>query len=461
MDLPYCADPLPLLAALRPLGRPVLLQSADPNHPLSRWDILAAAPQRAIETRGEVSLLVGPGTMTESTRAPFELLEEMLAGQPLPSGDDGPDAPPFRGGLLGIAGYDLLRGASAAPTGHARRPADDTGFPDLAAGLYTWAVVTDHARRQTRLLQLPGTDVPQAVLAALAAALSRPLPAALSVAPAALPTLRPEQDRAGYGRAFARIQDYIRAGDCYQVNLAVRFHGRTQAPSPALYRALLERQPAPFAGYLEIPSGTVLSLSPERLLHCEDRWLGTSPIKGTRARATDPAADAAEREALLASPKDRAENLMIVDLLRNDLGRSCEIGSVRVPRLFEVQSFASVHHLVSTVEGRLRSDLSPLQALAYAFPGGSITGAPKRRAMQIIDELEPAARGPYCGSLLRADAAGRLEASITIRSLLHRGEDLWCWGGGGVVADSDPDAEWAEIHHKVGALVRGADPDGG
>jgi para-aminobenzoate synthetase component 1 len=443
MQLPYCADPLPLLAALRPLGRPVLLQSTDPGHPGSRYDILSAAPLCALETRGSVSLLYRDGGVTESTLDPFLLLDDLLAE--LPATTRNPAAP-FRGGILGIAGYDLARRLETLP----RRLEDDTGFPDLAAGLYSWALVTDHRRRLTRIRVLPGHQLPPGV----GDALQHPLP----VAPARLPTLQPEVDRAAYGEAFDRVQEYIRAGDCYQVNLAVRFHGRSRASGPELYRALAARHPAPFSGYLETPSGSVLSLSPERLLRFEKGRVVTSPIKGTRPRDADPVADAAQSEALLASTKVRAENLMIVDLLRNDLGRSCIPGSIRVPELFRLQSFGSVHHLVSTIEGQLRDGVTPLTALSRAFPGCSITGAPKVRAMEIIEELESARRGPYCGSLFRADAGGRLDSSICIRSLLQVGEDLWCWGGGGVVADSQADEEWAEIHHKVRALVEG-EPD--
>jgi para-aminobenzoate synthetase component 1 len=438
MQLPYFADPLPLLAALRPLGRAVLLQSADPGHPENRLDILTAAPLKAIETRGEVSLTIGGGRTAESTRDPFALLEDLLAELPTLAPEPGI---PFRGGVLGLAGYDL--GRRLEP--YAERLGPDLPFPDLAAGLYDWAVVTDHARRTTRVHRIPGHDLPDGV----ADALAHPLPVE-RVTP---PRLAPDTDAADYARAFERVQDYIAAGDCYQINLAVRFSGSSDADPLALYRTLLEANPAPFSGFLETPAGAVLSFSPERLLRCENRAVHSSPIKGTRPRRTDARADAEERAALLASEKDRAENLMIVDLLRNDLGRSCEPGSIHVPALFEAQSFAGVHHLVSTVAGRLRGDVSPLRALAHAFPGGSITGAPKIRAMEIIEELEDRRRGPYCGSLFRAGPDGTLDASITIRTLLQSDGRVHCWGGGGLVADSAVDAEWDEIHHKVGRLV--------
>ena len=437
--LPYQPDPLPLLAALRPLGRAVLLHSADPAHRFAGHDIVAAAPRVVVETRGAVTRVEGPRGAHLSREDPFSILDALLNEAGAAAVPEG--ATPFAGGVIGLAGYDL--GRRSGRIGE-RLPPSGT-LPDLVAGFHDWAVVTDHARRRTHLYTLTGRAVPREVTARLDR-----LPV---VRPAALPRLHPEMDRAAYGAAFERVQGWIRAGDCYQVNLAVPFSAPCDADALALYAALSARQPSPYAAFLETPAGAVLSCSPERLLHCEGGRLHTSPIKGTRPRRADPAADAAEAQALRASPKDRAENLMIVDLLRNDLGRSCRPGSISVPALFELQSFPAVHHLVSTIRGELADGVTPLAALARAFPGGSITGAPKLRAMQIIEALEERRRGAYCGSVFRVDPAGRLDASITIRTLQLEGGRLTCWGGGGIVADSDVDAEWAEIHAKVGSLL--------
>jgi para-aminobenzoate synthetase component 1 len=222
----------------------------------------------------------------------------------------------------------------------------------------------------------------------------------------------------------------------------------------ALYRALRHSNPAPFGAYLNTPFGQLLSASPERFLQVRERQVETRPIKGTRPRDPDPQRDRALAEALLWSEKDRAENLMIVDLLRNDLGKVCQLGSVRVPELFTLESFASVHHLVSTVTGRLAEGFDALDLFAASFPGGSITGAPKRRAMEIIDELEPDRRGPYCGAIGYFGFDGAMDSNIAIRTLIHRQGRVEFSAGGGVVIDSDPQAEYRESFDKAALLLK-------
>lgn len=442
--LPYIQDPLPLLAALRPLGGAVLLHSTDRAHPDARFDVLAAAPLRYLTYQDGQTRVHSAGTAHPSSEAPLDLLERWLAQA---HADTEIDDLPFSGGLIGLAGYDLGRSLEPMPP---RRSAP-CAFPDLIAGRYDWAVVTDHRRRQSWLVQEPQASPP----ASIAAMLTAGLPAIPAMSGPA-PHLQPDTSAEEYGRAFDRVAALIRAGDCYQVNLAIRFSGSFADDALTLYRHLSLRHPAPFAGFLDSPSGCVLSFSPERFLKTDRSWIETSPIKGTRPRSPDPDLDRQLAEALLSSSKDRAENLMIVDLLRNDLGRSCIPGSIEVPSLFGLESFGSVHHLVSRIRGRLADGVSPLKAFARAFPGGSITGAPKVRAMQVIDELEPHARGPYCGSLFMVDGRGRMDSSITIRTLLAQDHRLYCWGGGGLVADSVCGEEWAEIHHKVGALIGGS-----
>jgi len=266
--------------------------------------------------------------------------------------------------------------------------------------------------------------------------------------------MTPDLSAEAYRQAFERIQAYIQAGDCYQVNFAQRFRAPCQGDAWAAYLALRTACPTPFSGFQNLPEGgAVLSLSPERFVKVSEGQVETRPIKGTRPRGTTPKEDTAHAAELLASPKDRAENLMIVDLLRNDLGRTCRIGSVRVPELFSLESYPNVHHLVSSVTGELADGKDALDLIAGSFPGGSITGAPKIRAMQIIDELEPTRRGLYCGSLLYLDVRGEMDSSIAIRSLLVKDGQVCCWGGGGIVADSDWQAEYQESITKVKVLL--------
>lgn len=256
-----------------------------------------------------------------------------------------------------------------------------------------------------------------------------------------------------YAAGFARVQDYIRAGDCYQVNLAQRFAAPADGDPWAAYRRLRQRNPAPFSAYLKTPFGEVLSSSPERFLALRNGRVETRPIKGTRPRSTSAAEDAALRRALAESPKDRAENLMIVDLLRNDLGRVCKPGSIQVPELFATETFASVHHLVSTVRGELRDDEDAASLLRACFPGGSITGAPKIRAMEIIEDLEPHRRGIYCGAIGYFGFDGAMDTNIAIRTIVNSGGQVRFWSGGGLVHDSDLDQEYRETFDKAARLM--------
>ena len=263
-----------------------------------------------------------------------------------------------------------------------------------------------------------------------------------------------QQSAADYLQALARIQHYLRAGDCYQVNYAQRFEARWDGDALGGFQRLVAAHPAPHACFFRDGEDAVFGVSPERFLSIQGRDVVTEPIKGSRPRGATAVEDQALGRALLRHPKDRAENLMIVDLIRNDLSRFCEPFSVTVPQLFSIESYENVHQLVSTVEGRLQPENTPLKALLSAFPGGSITGAPKRRAMEIIDDLEPHRRGPYCGSVFRWDFSNNLESNIAIRTLMTDSEGkIHCWAGCGIVADSDPDDEYRESVDKVQKLM--------
>ncbi len=409
-----------------------------------RFDILVADPFVTLQTRGATTEIERNGGATiESQRSPLELLRAEL-GDVTP----GPAGLPFTGGAVGYFGYDLGRRLERIPS----IAAADITMPDLAMGLYDWAVVVDHAARRTWLAG-NGRDARTFAswdkLAARLSAEPPPDPPPFRVLEAPQSNL----GRDAYAAAFRAVQEHIRAGDCYQVNLTQRFSARAEGDAWHAYVRLRELNPAPFAAYLDLPDGKIVSSSPERFLRLRDGHVETKPIKGTRPRSRDPMRDRALAEELRTSAKDRAENVMIVDLLRNDLGKCCVPGSVRASKLFEIESFASVHQLVSTVEGELAPGKHALDLVAACFPGGSITGAPKVAAMKIIEELEPQRRSVYCGSIGYIGFDGNMDTNIAIRTLVQQGERVYTWAGGGVVADSNVDAEYQESLDKAAAML--------
>ncbi|MGE8098421.1 aminodeoxychorismate synthase component I [Pseudomonas fluorescens] len=433
--LPYRANPAEYFAAIRHAPGSVLLDSGRPSAERGRYDVLSAWPL--------ATLAVSPD---ESGGAFLQRLRATLARL----GDAAIPAPyelPFAGGLIGYLSYDFGRHLEAMPS----QAHDDLQLPDARFGLYDWALISDHLIGSSQLVFHP--NLIESERQRLIELFGQPATAA--VAPFTLNgAMNPDLSASDYQQAFVRIQQYIQAGDCYQVNFAQRFRAQCQGDPWTAYCALRAACPTPFSGFQSLPDGgAVLSLSPERFVKVSEGHVETRPIKGTRPRGQNAAEDAANAAELLASPKDRAENLMIVDLLRNDLGRTCRIGSVRVPELFSLESYPNVHHLVSSVTGELADNKDALDLIAGSFPGGSITGAPKIRAMQIIDELEPTRRGLYCGSLLYLDVRGEMDSSIAIRSLLVKDGQVCCWGGGGIVADSDWQAEYQESITKVKVLL--------
>lgn len=433
--LPYQPDPAAYFARLRQAPGAILLDSARPGAERGRFDLLSAWPVQHLQAQPD-----------ESGRAFLERLRASLAqlGEAqLPAGIE----LPFAGGLIGYLSYDFGRRLEQLPS----LSRDDLGLPDAQLGLYAWAVVTDHQLGTSQLVFHPSlAQAERARLTALFESVDTSTHGSFQLLAPMQGDLQPEQ----YKCAFDQVQHYIQAGDCYQINLTQRFRAPCQGDPWHAYQALRQACPTPFSGYQQLADGSaLLSFSPERFIRVSRGQVETRPIKGTRPRSADPAEDARNAEELRHSPKDRSENLMIVDLLRNDLGRTCEIGSVKVPELFSLESYPNVHHLVSSITGQLARDKDALDLIGDSFPGGSITGAPKIRAMQIIDELEPARRALYCGSLLYVDVRGEMDSSIAIRSLLVKDGQVSCWGGGAVVADSNWQAEYEESMAKVRVLM--------
>ena len=447
-ELPYRPDSAPLFEAVAAQPWAAFLDSGPPHGRTGRYDILVAEPWATLTTDGGVTTIADREALHHSREDPFELLRHWL--RPGPGDQEGPRLP-FVGGAVGYFGYDLARRLERLP----QRAADREAMPELAVGLYDWAVVVDHRARRSWLVdggRDPATverwPALQARFGGAAAATGDS--AAFRVHGRLVSNL----DEAGYRAAFERVQRYIRDGDCYQVNLARRFAVAAEGEPWTAYRSLRAANPSPFSAFLHTPAGHVLCNSPERFLRVREGAVETRPIKGTRPRDPEPGRDQALAEALRTSAKDRAENVMIVDLLRNDLGKSCVPGSVRVPELFRVESFPNVHHLVSTVAGRLAPDRDAVDLLRGCFPGGSITGAPKVRAMEIIEELEPHRRGVYCGAIGYLGYDGAMDSNIAIRTLVHNRGELRFWAGGGIVRDSECEAEFQETLDKATAMRR-------
>jgi para-aminobenzoate synthetase component 1 len=385
-----------------------------------------------------------------------------------------PGLPPFQGGIAGLFGYDLNRSLERLPSPRQT----DFPLPDLAVGFYDVVVAFDHQQEQAWLIshgfpQREPTDLRKRAaerLASFRQLLSQPAhqPAQSTAPRISIAELAPQFDvglgdvtsnlsPSAYQKMVRRAVEYIHAGDVFQVNLAQRLLSPAKSDSCSLYLKLRENNPAPYAGYFDLGDWQIVSSSPECFLHYRNGLAETRPIKGTRGRSASPEADLFVGDELQLSEKDRAENVMIVDLMRNDFSRVCTSDSVQVTELCQVETYAHVKHLVSAIQGNLAAGYDAFDLLQACFPGGSITGAPKIRAMEIIAELEPTARGAYCGSLGYVGFDGAMDSNILIRTITA--SDGW-WQlpvGGGIVAQSDPLDEYRETWHKARGLLHALD----
>lgn len=441
--LPYQADASVYFRAIRDLPWAAWLDSAG----CGRYDILVAQPVVTLITRGADTEIKDASGIRHTQEDPFALVREYVGNPIAPI----PEIP-FAGGALGYWGYDLARRYY-----HLSGTAvDDEHLPQMAVGIYDWAIVLDHQELSARLVsrqRYAETALRLRLLGEMLVAVD-----ATQKIPESTPFLvhgniSSNLSATDYRKAFAAVMHYLHEGDCYQVNLAQRFAAHASGDALQAYLELRRSSPAPYSAFLDWPQVRIMCASPERFLHVLEETVESNPIKGTRPRSANAAEDARLAEDLRQHPKDRAENLMIVDLLRNDLGKSCQTGSVRVPTLFEVKSFANVHHLVSTVTGKIREDCDAFDALRDCFPGGSITGAPKLRAMEIIEQLEPHRRGIYCGSIGYIGYDGNMDTNIVIRTLVFSQGTIRCWAGGGLVADSQCDAEYQETRDKASLML--------
>ena len=446
LEIDFAGSPLALARKIRRERRAVLLASTPSPTNDNRFSFVACRPFAELECRGSRCVLRTGDRRVTHFGNPWRLLDQLLRRYETL---EERDLPFPLGGIFGWWGYELNRSLYSRLNSRAAR---DPNVPDLSLGFYDSLCVFDHPLNKRWIvssgMRPDGSRSPS--FARRQADWWRrqwespfESPTGNSRA-AANANCRSNMSRSAFIRRVERAREYIHAGDVYQINLSHRLAQPYAGDSFAMFERLIDVSPAPFAAWLDCGRIRLASTSPESFLKISGRHIRTRPIKGTRPRNADPNRDAQAAEELLASSKERAELIMVTDLLRNDLGRICDYGSVSVPELIRLERFPQVHHLVSTVEGELRESLSHVQALAACFPGGSVTGTPKLRAMQLIDELEPLARGPYTGALGFIGFNRETHLSVGIRTACHLGQRLFFNVGAGIVADSDPEAEYEE-----------------
>ena len=512
LNIAYFHDSATLFATLRDKhwaifldsGQTINADTGNAGSQFGRYDILVADPFITVITNADKTEIRQNGQLTVTLDDPFYVLNQLLKKYAVEKSavnkvngekadgekadgekhkDDDKFNVPFSGGALGYFGYDLGRRVEKI----ACIAAPSQAMPDMMIGFYDWAVVVDHREKCSFLVSNCINKSTQAELLSLQVVLNDAIAQALQatsvlVSKPSLQLTSPQNDdmratfidgndfvvtspiqsnlsNSAYEKAFNQVKAYITAGDCYQVNLAQRFSATVQGDSWQAYKTLRHISPAPFMAYMQLTNHQhaqfqVLCNSPERFLQTDGSHVETRPIKGTRPRSTDPTEDLALANELQNSLKDRAENVMIVDLLRNDLGKNCEIGSIKATQLFNLQSFANVHHLVSIVVGKVKQGANAVDILRGAFPGGSITGAPKLRAMQIIEELEPNRRGLYCGAIGYIGFDGKMDTNIAIRTATIAKDNMTFYAGGGLVADSELNKEYNEIVTKAASFIK-------
>lgn len=424
----------------------ILFDTSGSSKSDGRFNIMAFSPTAVIEAKGEQTELIDLNTSSRQrlNMRPFEAVQAHLHARvesiEVKATFDTTHLP-FIVGVAGMAGYDTGRFYETLPS----MAQNDYITPDFTVGLYLYSLIEDTQTGYIYFCSADNRSLSQVFKSLKQVAtsntfkLTSPFESNLS--------------KDAYETCLSKINAYLRAGDCYQVNMAQRFSAEFEGSIWQAYCELRNQNQAPFSAYYNLPQGCIASISPERFLRVKNKVVETKPIKGTRPRFDDIEKDEASAQSLLNAEKDRAENLMIVDLLRNDVSKHCKPHTVKVPALFALESYEAVHHLVSTVTGELNDASSPLALLASAFPGGSITGAPKIRAMEVIDELEPHRRHIYCGSIFYMGYREDMDSSICIRTVLAENNRLHCWAGGGIVLDSVPGEEYQETLDKVSKIL--------
>ncbi|WP_310583153.1 anthranilate synthase component I [Deinococcus sp.] len=451
LDTPVTA----YLKATQDGGVSFLLESVEAGERLGRYSFIGVGEQGRFELRGGVAQL--SGVLSESgaaeslpTTDPLGLLYSRTRRRvEVPAG-----LPTFIGGAVGYAAYDLIRSYENLPNGNP----DELNVPDALFIVPEGMVVFDHLGHKLFVVAVAaGQAQAEAVAERLTRRLKGPLPGVPGDRPSPAPVFTSNFAEGGYAAAVEKCLEYIRAGDVFQVVPSQRFSADLTVHPFALYRALRGVNPSPYLGYLNLGEVTLIASSPESLLASDGVNVTTKPIAGTRRRGETPEKDAANAAELLSDDKERAEHLMLIDLGRNDIGRVAEFGSVRVHDAFSIEKYSHVMHIVSSVTGKLAEGKTPLDALAAALPMGTVSGAPKIRAMEIIDEVEPVRRGPYGGAFGYIAYDGSLDMALTLRTMVAAHGRLHIQAGAGIVADSDPHEEERETRSKAAALMRAAE----
>ena len=453
-EIPY-EDPVQMFSRFAVMPGAIFFDSARRETIQGRYSFIALDPFSLLQVKN--GSLVWDKVQQNNVH-PFKVIQDALKPYHL---TPIPDLPPFQGGVAGFFSYDLCHALENLP----EAKADDAGLPDLILGFYDLIISFDHQQQKAWIVAsgLPESDAAKRRARAesrgqwLKEKLAEPFaPPADAKAVCDKVDIHSNFQYQDYLAAVEKVIEYIYAGDIFEANISQRFSTNLVDGLSAwhLYLRLRNLNPAPFAAYLNFNEVILASASPERFLQLKRKVIEARPIKGTRPRGSTVAEDQDLADALRTSLKDRAENIMIVDLLRNDLSKVCLPHSVKVQQLCALESYATVHHLVSAIEGTLKPELDALDLLLAAFPGGSITGAPKVRAMEIIAEIEPTVRGPYCGSIAYIGFDGAMDSSIIIRTFLIKDQRVSFQVGGAIVADSDPLAEYQETLSKAKALLQ-------
>jgi anthranilate synthase component 1 len=438
-----------------------LLESVEGGDRWARWSFVGGRPEFTLEARDGVTVATGNGPAI-AEGDPLQVLEDVVANLTVPTAEElgyTDDHPPLHSGAVGYLAYDAVRHIEHLPN----RPVDDRGLPEMVWQFFGLLAAVDRFRETVHVIRNvfggddPGAAYDRAVAELMEAAdrVTAPLLYSPRSRPEfdAKPAATPSMSQAGFEAAVVKAKGHIRAGDAFQIVPSIRLEVDLVTDPFLVYRSLRLVNPSPFMFFIRHPQVAIAGSSPELMVRARNGVATSRPIAGTRPRGKNTAEDDAFESELLADPKERAEHVMLIDLARNDLGRVCEFGSVSVDDLMVIERYSHVMHIVSEVSGTLRSDIGPVDVLRATFPHGTVSGAPKVRAMEIIDDLEPTARGPYAGAVGYIDFSGNLDTAIALRTMVAANGKAWVQAGAGIVADSDPAAEYEECMNKAAAVL--------